>query len=105
MTDPSTGETFSIALGGKNGALEITRVSSDGTLDKSALYVNPTSTIWHDTKLTEEYVVAVASPYVATTPRIFKALLGFSTIGLAYKWDKTLKSEVNILYALDLAGV
>ena len=67
--------------------------------------MSPTSTIWHDTKLTEEYVVAVASPYVATIPRIFKALLGFSTIGLAFKWDNNLKSEVNILYALDLAEV
>lgn len=105
MTDPSTGEIFSIALGGENGALEVTRVSSDGNLDKSASYMNPTSTLWHDIKLSKEYIVAVTSPFVATIPRILKALFGFSTIGLAFKWDNNLKSEVNILYALDLAGV
>lgn len=87
----STGETFGIANGRTFGAVEITRVSSEGTLDKSALYMHPTTTYWHDSALTEEYIMAVTSPYVATTARILTALMGFSPIGLAFKWDGTLK--------------
>ena len=75
--------------------MEITRLSPDGTLDKSALFDPPTMTFWHDNALTDKYVVAVSSPFVASTARIFKALLGFSTIGLAFKWDENVKPEVK----------
>ncbi|CAN0163261.1 unnamed protein product [Ascophyllum nodosum] len=99
-TDPVTGETFGIAIGGENGALEITRLSPDGTLDKSSLFDPPTMTFWHDSTLTDKYVVAVPSLFVASIARIFKALLGFSTIGLAFKWDENVKPEV-LFFARD----
>lgn len=93
-TDVSTGETFNIGIGGKKGAVEVMRLSPDGTLDKSTSFTPPASLFWHDNTITEEYVVAVTSPFVATLKSILKALLGFGQLGKAFKWDDSLKAEV-----------
>lgn len=91
----STGETFNIGAGGKNGALEVMRFSPNGTLDKSASFTPPALLFWHDNTITEEYVVAVTSPYTATLKSILMFFLGFGPIGKAFKWDDSLKAEVR----------
>ncbi|CAN0456778.1 unnamed protein product, partial [Laminaria digitata] len=92
-TDVSTGETFNIGTGGKKGAVEVTRLSPNGTLDKSASFIPPALLFWHDNTITEEYVVAVTSPYAATLKSILSVFLGFGQIGKAFKWDDSLKAE------------
>ncbi|CAN0106647.1 unnamed protein product [Laminaria digitata] len=92
-TDVSTGETFNIGIGGKKGAVEVTRLSPNGTLDKSASFIPPAALFWHDNAITEEYVVAVTSPYAATLMSILSAFLGCGEVGRAFKWDDSLKAE------------
>lgn len=94
-TDVSTGETFNIGMDGKKGSVEVTRLSPDGTLDKSATFYPAAFVLWHDNTITEEYVVAVTSPYVATLPSILLALLGFGQFGKAFQWDDSFKAEVR----------
>lgn len=94
-TDATTGKTFNIGIGGSKGTIEVTRLSADGSFEKSATFTPPANLFWHDNTVTEEYVVAVTSPYVAPLKRIFGAILGFGQIGNAYKWDDTAKSEVS----------
>ncbi|CAN0473828.1 unnamed protein product, partial [Ectocarpus sp. 12 AP-2014] len=54
-TDRDTGETFNIGMGGAKGALEITKLSPDGVLQKSATYTPPASLFWHDNTITDEF--------------------------------------------------
>lgn len=93
-TDTATGETFNIGIGGEKGAVEVSRLFPNGTLDKSVSFVPPTSTFWHDNTITEEYVVAVTSPYVAPLKKVLFSFLGFGQLGGAFNWDDSLKSEV-----------
>eukprot|EP00903_Cladosiphon_okamuranus_P015610 g14414.t1 len=92
-TDATTGKTFNIGIGGAKGTVEVTRVSADGSFEKSASFTPPASLFWHDNTVTEEYVVGVTSPYVAPLKRIIGAILGFGQLGNAYSWDETAKSE------------
>lgn len=96
--DPVTGETFNIGIGGAKGSLELTRLSPDGTLEKRASFVPPAALFWHDNTLTEDYVVAVTSPFVAPLKSLLGAFLGFGQIGNAFKWDGNMKSEVPTLF-------
>eukprot|EP00904_Undaria_pinnatifida_P007140 jgi/Undpi1/3556/HiC_scaffold_16.g06928.m1 len=92
-TDVLTGETFNIGIGGEKGAIEVSRLYPNGTLDKSSSFVPPASAFWHDNTITDEYVVAVTPPYVATLKRIIFAFLGFGPVGKAFTWDDSRKSE------------
>ena len=71
------------------------RLSPDGTLDESASFIPPAVIFWHDNTITEEYVVAVTSPFAAAQKRILMALLGFGQIGKAFEWDGSRKAEVR----------
>ena len=95
----NTGKTFNIGIGGAKGTVEVTRLSADGSFEKSASFTPPTSLYWHDNAVTEEYVVGVTSPYVGPTMGTLGALFGFGQIGNAFKWDGNMKSEVGILAA------
>lgn len=96
-TDRDTGETFNIGIGGAKGALEITKLSPDGVLQKSATYTPPASLFWHDNTITDEFVVAVSSPFAASLKSIFGSMLGFGQLGDAFRWDDNMKSEVPVL--------
>lgn len=74
--------------------MEVARLSPDGTLDQSACFAPPTNLFWHDSTITEEFVVGVTAPFAATTKAVLGALLGLGGIGGAYKWDDTQKAEV-----------
>lgn len=97
-TDPATGETFNIGTGGAKGALELTRLSPDGTLEQSASFTPPAVLYWHDNTLTKDFFIAVTSPFVASLKSVFRALLGFGHIGNSFKWDDSMKSEVLVLF-------
>lgn len=92
--DASTGETFSISLGGPRGTVEVARLSPAGTLDESACFAPPGNLFWHDSTITQEFVVGVTSPFVAETKAVIGSLLGFGAFGLSYTWDDTRKAEV-----------
>lgn len=96
-TDRDTGETFNIGIGGAKGALEITKLSPDGVLQKSASYTPPASLFWHDNTITDEFVVAVSSPFAASLKSIFGSMLGFGELGDAFRWNDNMKSEVTAL--------
>lgn len=98
-TDAATGETFNIGIGGPKGTLELTRLSSDGTLEKRASFTPPANYFWHDNTVTEEYVIGVTSPFVAPLTSILGAILGFGQLGNAFKWDNSVKSEVPMLHS------
>lgn len=93
-TDAATGETFNIGIGGAKGALELTRLSPDGTLDKSASFAPPASYFWHDNSITDDFLIGITSPYVGSMTSIVGAMLGFGQVGNAFQWDPTKKSEV-----------
>lgn len=84
-------------MGLSKGALEITKLSPDGVLQKSASYTPPASLFWHDNTITDEFVVAVSSPFTASLKSIFGCLLGFGQLGDAFKWNDNMKSEVPTL--------
>ncbi|CBN76892.1 carotenoid oxygenase [Ectocarpus siliculosus] len=92
-TDRDTGETFNIGIGGAKGALEITKLSPDGVLQKSTTYTPPASLFWHDNTITDEFVVAVSSPFAASLKSIFASMLGFGQLGDAFRWNDNMKSE------------
>lgn len=104
-TDATTGKTFNIGIGGAKGSVEVTRLSADGSFEKSASFTPPASFFWHDNTVTEEYVVGVTSPFVAPLKSVLGAMLGFGQIGNAFKWDDTMKSEVCSAINMCLPGM
>ena len=78
--------------------LEVTKLSADGTLEKSSFFTPPAPLFWHDNTLTKDYVIGVTSPYVAPPNSILAAILGFGQVGNAFKWDETAKSEVIYIF-------
>lgn len=82
--------------------MEVARLSPNGTLDESACFEPPTNLFWHDSTITEEFVVGVTAPFAATTKAVLGALLGLGGIGGAYKWDDTQKAEVLYFILLHL---
>lgn len=54
----------------------------------------PVQAFWHDNGLTEEFIVAVASPYLAKLTTILAAAAGWGNVGHAFEWDPAVGAKV-----------
>lgn len=96
-TDPTTGETFNIGIGGSKGSLEISKLSPAGEVVKTSSFIPPANTFWHDNTITEQYLVTVASPFTAPLYSILGALAGFGELGNMYRWNSDAPAQVRSL--------